>query len=442
MKVIVAGGGISGLASSWELMRLGHEVTLLEQDVQLGGKLQTMMVDSIRVELGPDSYLRRNASANELLNDLGLDEISPAAGRALLYTSTGTQPIPAGLNLGAPTQVHQALTNHLVPLSARLRAAAGVLRAHMRIEEGGDDLGAIVNNRFGRRWSDANIEPLVGGINANTIYGLSARTSAPAILAGKLPASPGGSMGPAFGTPSTGLSTLVAHLRSELEAGGCQIVTSSPVQSIERISPSNVAASTPTETYSGQRLLIALPSFKSASLLGPIFPEGLDLLRSIHYASVSMLIAYSKQPLPPHLAKISGVLVARDLGLMTTAVSIASNKWPDWTGRVGTLVRISTGSLYDRRHLRMNDAELRDTLLLETSQILGHQFDWAWDRTVRWNRSFPHFRPYHAKFIAELDARLLDRFHGDIALTGSYVNGSGIPTCIATARSRSRQLVS
>ncbi|MHB1732230.1 MAG: protoporphyrinogen/coproporphyrinogen oxidase [Ferrimicrobium acidiphilum] len=442
MKVLVAGGGISGLASSWELMRLGHEVTMLEQDDRLGGKLQTMMVDSIRVELGPDSYLRRNPSANELLNHLELDEISPAAGKALLYTSTGRQPIPAGLNLGAPTQVHQALTNHLVPLPARLRAAAGVLRSRWRTGEEGDDLGAIVSNRFGRRWSDANVEPLVGGINANTIYGLSARTSAPAILAGKLPASPGGSMGPAFGTPSTGLSALVAHLRRELEAGGCRIVTSAPVQSVERSSPSNVTVATSTETYSGQRLLIALPSFKSASLLGPIFQEGLDLLRSIHYSSVSMLIAYSSEPLPPQLAEISGVLVARDLGLMTTAVSIASNKWPDWTGRVGTLVRVSTGSLYDRRHLRMNDDELRETLSLETSQILGHQFNWAWNRIVRWDRSFPHFRPYHEKLIAQLDARLFDRFHGDIALTGSYVSGSGIPTCIATARSRSRQLVS
>jgi oxygen-dependent protoporphyrinogen oxidase len=250
-------------------------------------------------------------------------------------------------------------------------------------------------------------------------------------------------MGPTFGTPSTGLSTLVAHLRSELEAGGCQIVTSSPVQSVERSSPSNVAVSTSTETYSGQRLLIALPSYQSASLLGPIFQEGLDLLRSIHYSSVSMLIAYSSEALPPHLANISGVLVARDLGLMTTAVSIASNKWPDWTCQVGgTLVRISTGSLYDRRHLRMNDAELRETLSLETSQILGHQFDWAWDRIVRWDRSFPHFRPYHTKLIDQLDARLLDQFHGDIALTGAYISGSGIPTCIATARLRSRQLVS
>lgn len=441
MKVIVVGGGISGLASSWELMKLGHEVTLLEQDSQLGGKLQTITIDSIQVELGPDSYLRRNPSANELLDQLGIEEISPAAGRALLYTSTGSQPIPVGLNLGTPTRVHQAMNNHLVPLTARLRAAVGTLLPH-EPNETSDDLGTIVSKRFGRRWSDANVEPLVGGINANTIYGLSARTSAPTILADQPRTSGARTTGATFGTPSTGLSTLVGRLRDQLETGGCQIVTSAEVQSIERTGASKLLVHTSGETHSGQRLLIALPAYRSAALLSPLLQDGVELLRSIHYSSVSMLIAYSRESLPSHLAEISGVLVSRDLGLMTTAVSIASNKWPGWTNRVGTLVRISTGSLYDRRHLRMHDAELKESLALEAGQILSHRFDWDWDRVVRWDRSFPHFRPYHAELIARLDAHLQDKFHGEIALTGSYVNGSGIPTCIATARSRARQLVS
>jgi oxygen-dependent protoporphyrinogen oxidase len=66
----------------------------------------------------------------------------------------------------------------------------------------------------------------------------------------------------------------------------------------------------------------------------------------------------------------------------------------------------------------------------------------TWDQVVRWPSSFPHFRPYHAQLIAKLDAQLRKYSHGDIALTGSYIGGSGIPTCIATARSRSQQLVS
>ncbi|WP_298209806.1 FAD-dependent oxidoreductase [Ferrimicrobium sp.] len=443
MRVSVVGGGISGLGAAWELMRRGHEVTLFEQGSRLGGKLQTATIDSIRVELGPDSYLRRNSSANELIESLDLSEISPAAGKALLYTRSGTQPIPAGLNLGTPLRAQQAITNHLVPPSARLRAAIGTLFPSLLPGGLSDDLGTIVTNRYGRRWADANVEPLVGGINANTIYGLSAQTSAPTIVNGPPPAPPtGGPTRPTFGTPSGGLSTLINRLEEALVAGGCRMLTSSPVLSIERRGPSEVLITTPTSVHSSQRLLLALPAYQSASLLGPLFGEGLDLLRTIHYSSVSMLIGYSKEVLPRHLLDVSGILVERDLGLLTTAISIASNKWPDWTGQTGTLLRISTGSLYDRRHLRTKDSELQETLTLEATQILDHKLPMSWERIVRWDRSFPHFQPYHSQLIAKLDTDLFDRFHGDIGVTGAYINGSGIPTCIATARLRAQQLVS
>ncbi|MGC9154240.1 MAG: protoporphyrinogen/coproporphyrinogen oxidase [Ferrimicrobium sp.] len=443
MKVAIVGGGISGLGAAWELMQHGHEVTVFEQEERLGGKLQTTTIDKVQVELGPDSYLRRNPSANELLDHLALSEISPAASKALLYTSTGTEPIPAGLNLGTPLRPQQAMANHLVPPSARLRAAIGALMPSLWPSGPSDDLGAIVANRYGRRWADANVEPLVGGINANTIYGLSAQTSAPSILHAPPPApSSGAAATPAFGAPSGGLSILINQLQDALLAGGCTIVTGSPVQSIERRGPSDVLITTPAASYASQRLLLALPAYQSASLLGPLFNEGHSLLSTIHYSSVSMLISYSKEVLPSRLLEVSGILVARDLGLLTTAVSIASNKWPGWTAQAGTLLRISTGSLYDRRHLRMADTELLEALTLEANQILDHQLPTTWNRIVRWNRSFPHFRPYHAQLIAKLDADLFDRFHGDIGVTGAYINGSGIPTCIATARSRAQQLVS
>jgi squalene-associated FAD-dependent desaturase len=42
MKVVVVGGGLSGLAAALELVDAGHEVTLLEARPTLGGKVQTL----------------------------------------------------------------------------------------------------------------------------------------------------------------------------------------------------------------------------------------------------------------------------------------------------------------------------------------------------------------------------------------------------------------
>ena len=443
MKVLVVGGGISGLAGAWEFMQLGHQVTVLEREDQIGGKLQTRIIDGLQVELGPDSYLRRNPLANELIDQLDLQETAPAAGRALLYDATGCQPIPTGLNLGAPKSVAQALANHLVPLPTRARAAIGALWPDPHPTDRSDDLGLIVSRRYGRRWADANIEPLVGGINANTIYGLSALTSAPSIVTPPTGQSGGGRLGPLFAAPSAGLSALVARLEQELTAGGCRLITSSSVQSIERRRACDIVVATSDAIYEANRVLVAVPAFQAAAALATALDgdDALELLRSIHYASVSMSITFTSDTLPARFEGISGVLVARQLGLLTTAVSIASNKWPGTIPHKATLLRISTGSLYDRRHRRMDDDELQRTLTLEARQILDYDLRPQWHRIVRWERAFPHFRPYHRQIISKLDARLRSQLHDDVILTGSYINGSGIPTCIATARERARQMV-
>jgi phytoene desaturase len=56
-RAIVIGGGISGLASAALLARDGHEVTLLEQSHDLGGRAGSWESDGFRFDTGPSWYL-------------------------------------------------------------------------------------------------------------------------------------------------------------------------------------------------------------------------------------------------------------------------------------------------------------------------------------------------------------------------------------------------
>ncbi len=56
-RVVVIGGGFGGLASAARLAKLNHEVTLVEQQPQLGGAMAFLEKDGFRWDAGPTSTL-------------------------------------------------------------------------------------------------------------------------------------------------------------------------------------------------------------------------------------------------------------------------------------------------------------------------------------------------------------------------------------------------
>jgi len=436
--IAVVGGGIAGMAAAWELARRGQRVMLFEASDRLSEKLTTQQRGELHYDRGPDSYLLRTAEANELLETLGLELVHPATSRAALATQEGRRPIPAGLVLGAPRRPQDALSNPLVSRRSALRAALGSL-AGGRVDHG-DDLGAICVRRYGHEWTGRSIEPLVGGINANSIHGLSAATSAPAILALSRSDRPTVPQGPAFGAPRHGIEEVVHGLRDALARLGVELRTLAPVESIRSQDDGVEILAGGTASHCAGAVL-ALPAFGAAPLLAEVAPVASSLLAAIRYASVSMLVARTPSPAPEELATLAGILVDRSMQLLTTAVSIATSKWPHWDPSGGTVIRISTGSLLDRRHLRMTDDSLTHALATEASGLLGWSPGWEPLELVRWHRAFPHFSPYHQERIARAQSALHQATSGRIQLAGAYLRGSGIPTCIATGRQAARALM-
>jgi oxygen-dependent protoporphyrinogen oxidase len=438
MKFAVIGGGISGLTSAYRLAQRGATVKVFEEAPRLGGKIFTLNDWHASLEGGPDAFLTRTPNIMNLVNELGIaDElIAPSAGRALLYRGGKVRGFPPGLALGAPTSPRQMLEVELLSPIERLVGYLAMRTSHLRPSRS-DDLGLRASRAFSRRYAEVVLDPLIGGINAGTIFGTSLAVAAPQ-LKGLIEGTSASSKDPSPAQPSSpfashprGLSTIIERLESALLENGASLLPGTPVTMIER-GPQGwrvKALGKRVERFDG--IVLATPAYASTQLLEEAVPEIAELLRSIRYSSVSVAVLRTKRLQLSFDESYSGVLVSRSEGAMSTAITLADAKWPHWADNEHSVLRISTGNINDRRHLGFRDDVLIATLRAEAEEILATKITLDDAKVVRWQNSFPQFAPYHTDLIKRVHDTL-ERTPG-LALIGAYVAGSGIPTCVRVA---------
>ena len=71
-RVVIVGGGISGLSTAWYLAKAGIRATIIERQDRLGGVIRTDYIDGCVAEAGPDSFITVKPAGKELAEELGL----------------------------------------------------------------------------------------------------------------------------------------------------------------------------------------------------------------------------------------------------------------------------------------------------------------------------------------------------------------------------------
>ncbi|MGC8481907.1 MAG: protoporphyrinogen oxidase, partial [Acidimicrobiales bacterium] len=402
MKFAVIGGGISGLTAAYRLTQSGATVKVFEDATRLGGKIFTLNDWHESLEGGPDAFLTRTPDILRLVGELGIaDElISPSASRALLYRGGKVRGFPPGLSLGAPVSARQMFDVELLSPLERLIGYLTMRTSFLRPSRS-DDLGLRASRAFSRRYAEVVLDPLIGGINAGTIFGTSLDVAAPqlrALIEGTSPPTtsrPSSMQSSPFASHPRGLSTLIERLESAILENGGSLLPGAPVNLIElgahgwRIK----AQGKRVERFDG--VVMATPAHVSAQLLRATSPKVASLLDAIRYSSVSVAVLRTKRLRLAFDSSYSGVLVARNEGAMSTAITLADAKWPHWADEDHSVLRISTGNVNDRRHLGLGDEVLAATLRAEAEEILATQILVEDVKVVRWQKSFPQFAPYH-----------------------------------------------
>jgi oxygen-dependent protoporphyrinogen oxidase len=438
-RVAVVGGGITGLAAAWELVRGASEVTVFEASARLGGRILTGTVAGRPVDLGADAVLTRVPDGLQLCEELGLsgELVHPATEGTAVWVRGRLRSLPDDTVLGAPTRLRSlARSGILSPLGVGRVALDLVLPA------GGPGGGVrdrsvrdVVGARLGAEAHDHLVEPLVGGIYASSGDVLSVQATAPPLAA----AASGRSLvralrsqrrtappsGPTFWSLRGGLGALVDRLETALRAAGAVIHLNSPVESLGDLGT--------------EAVVVAAPARVAASLVAAA-PEAATRLAGIEHASVVLAVLVYPAAALPRPTRGTGFLVPRTEGRLLTACSFGSSKWPHWARPGQVVLRASAGRWRDDRAMAMGDDELVGRVHAEMAEALGLTGPPAEAHVARWVDAFPQYRVGHLGRVARIEAGLA-RDLPTVAVAGAALRGIGVAACISQGRRAARQVL-
>jgi oxygen-dependent protoporphyrinogen oxidase len=450
-SIAVVGGGIAGLSAAFTLVQGGAEVTVFEAGSRAGGKLWADDFGGHRVDRGADAFLARVPDAVDLCRELGLDAelTAPVARSAYVLRDRRLRRFPDGLVLGVPTDFDALAASGVV-------SPDGVERARLDLSQGGEPVvgdapvGPYVRDRVGDEVFEALVSPLLAGINAGDPDLLSLDAGAPQLAAA---AHAGGSLvahlrdqrarasadpdAPVFYSLTGGAGRLAEAL---VDAMGDRLILGSPVERLERRGAGYGLTLGDRREHTSDGVVLATPAFVTAPLLAPHLPDTAAELDRIDYATVSVVTFSFAELQFPEPLEGSGFLVPESEGLLMTACSWGSNKWPHWSDPTATVLRASVGRAHDPRAAELDDDTLVDRLLGELATTTGVSGPPLGVAVTRWPRALPQYRPGHLERLARWEAALDERLPG-VVLAGATTRGLGVPACVGSGRHAARRLL-
>lgn len=437
----VVGGGISGLTAAYRLRAAAGDaadITLFDPAGRLGGVLRTETIAGVPLDVGAEAFVARRPEVPALLAELGLADrqLATTGTRPLLYSRRRLHPLPIGTLNGIPSSA-QSVTG-LVDDATIARIVDEPTRP-LRWRPGSDPTVAeLVADRFGEQVVARSVDPLLGGVYAGSaatiglrsaVPGLAAELDrgAPSLIEAVRRALPAPTAAPVFGAVAGGYAVLVEALvrRSRLRW------VQAEVGWIDRGPEGWALRDTAGGYWRADALILAVPAPRLARLATGVAPRSAAAAGRISSAS-SVVVALAV-PSGTRFPNSSGVLVASDERLRAKAVTLSSRKWGRWGyGGKAELLRVSFGRMGDvGRGLAGGaaDEELLHWAVQDLDAIFGVTVDPIDVRVQRWPAAMPQYRPGHAELVGELRAGL----PATVAVAGNFLDGIGVPACIASA---------
>lgn len=468
-RIVVVGGGVSGLAAAHRLMELagetgsGIEVHLREARDRLGGSMVTHRRDGFVIEAGPDSFITDKPWALRLCHRLGLTRelipTNPSCRRTFVVHGGVLHPIPEGFLLLAPSRLWPFVTSGLFSWRGKLRMGLDLIlpgRDHGR--SGDESLGSFVRRRFGAEALERIAQPLAGGIYAADPERLSLRATMPRFLdmeakhrslilamrrrvqaaaRNRGEAADSGARYSMFVSLAGGMGRLVETLQSRLPAGA--VCVNAPVSRLRR-EPAGwrvVLANGSSERADG--VVLACPAQSSAQIVRGLDGPLADELSVIEYASSATMSLAFRRDQVGHGLDGFGFVVPASQKRSVMAVTFSSVKFAGRAPDGWVLMRAFLGGALQPEVYELDDDTLRQAVLGDLGDLIGVEGRPAFVELYRWPGSMPQYPVGHLDRVRRIEARLAN--WPGLQLAGNAFGGVGIPDCVHSGERAAQRLV-
>src|ERR1041385_2362937 len=455
-RIIVIGGGITGLAAEHRVHELNPsvKVTVLEASPRLGGTIQTEHRDGFLLERGPDSFISEKPEALALAKRLGLEsqiiQTNETFRRSFIVRNGRLRPVPDGFQLLAPSRMWPFITSDIFSLAGKARMAAELFLPR-KSTNGDESLASFVRRRLGQEALARMAQPMVGGIYTADPETLSLRATLPRFLemerehrslilamlrqgrAQKVGTS--GARYSLFLSFDRGMQVLVDALAEQIKA---DVRLNTRAVGLKRDGAGWTIITNAGE-LKADAICIALPAYTAASLLADVHETLAEKLKRIKYASTATInFAYRRSAIS-HPLNGFGFVVPFVEQRSLLACTFSSVKFSGRAPEGHVLLRAFAGGALQPEIFALDEGDMRVRIETSLRELLGITEDPLFVEVAKWKDSMPQYEVGHLERVSEIE-KLVSELPG-LSLAGNAYRGAGIPDCIRSGETAAELLM-
>jgi len=458
-KVVIVGGGISGLSAAHRIVELKNQnnldvqVLLIEKTAKLGGPITTVKKDGFLIELGPDMFFTKRPWALDLSKRLGLEnkliETNEEKRGTYVLWEKRLVPVPEGFLMLAPSKIMPFLKSPLFSWTGKIRMIFDLFIS--KGSSGDESLASFVRRRFGNEALERMAQPMIGGIYTADPEKLSLKATMPqfiemeqkygSVIRGMLKntsdsKSDSGARYSQFLSYINGMQTLIDALEKSLLEESVFLN-----ETVTQIAPTGGSwnIQTGNRHIDAAGVIITTPSYHAATLLKDINDDLTSELSSIEYASsVVVIFAYKNELISQKLDGFGFVVPDVEKSDLI-ACSFSSVKFDGRAPEGCTILRAFLGGALNPGIYELDDNEILEKAKSELTAILGIKGDPEITLIQRYPEAMPQYYVGHRELVSSIMGQMSK--HKGIKLAGNAYNGVGIPECVHSGETAAESIL-